>query len=95
MVETMLWQSGEQALEVLDQTQLPQKCEFISCKDYQRVKLAIKRLEVRGAPAIGAAAAFAMVLGAHQCADKPDFLAALARVRDDLISARPTAVNLS
>ena len=33
MVETMLWQSGEQALEVLDQTQLPQKCEFISCKD--------------------------------------------------------------
>ena len=95
MVETMLWQSGEQALEVLDQTQLPQKCEFISCKDYQRVKLAIKRLEVRGAPAIGAAAAFAMVLGAQECADKPDFLAALARVRDDLISARPTAVNLS
>ena len=95
MVETMLWQSGEQALEVLDQTQLPQKCEFISCMDYQRVKLAIKRLEVRGAPAIGAAAAFAMVLGAQECADKPDFLAALARVRDDLISARPTAVNLS
>ena len=95
MVETMRWQSEEQALDVLDQTLLPQKCEFISCKDYQRVQLAIKRLEVRGAPAIGAAAAFAMVLGAHQCADKPDFLAALARVRDALISARPTAVNLS
>lgn len=95
MVETMRWQSEEQALDVLDQTLLPQKCEFISCKDYQRVQLAIKRLEVRGAPAIGAAAAFAMVLGAHQCADKPDFLAALARVRDALISSRPTAVNLS
>ncbi|MGM9520629.1 MAG: S-methyl-5-thioribose-1-phosphate isomerase [Phascolarctobacterium sp.] len=95
MVETMLWQSETKVLEVLDQTLLPQKCEFISCRDYLRVKLAIKRLEVRGAPAIGAAAAFAMVLGAQECADKPDFLAALAKVRDDLISARPTAVNLS
>lgn len=95
MVETMIWRQEQQLLEVLDQTKLPQECEFIACKDYQRVKLAIKRLEVRGAPAIGAAAAFAMVLGAHECADKPDFLAALAKVRDDLISARPTAVNLS
>lgn len=95
MVETMIWRQEQQLLEVLDQTKLPQVCEFIACKDYQRVKLAIKRLEVRGAPAIGAAAAFAMVLGAHECADKPDFLAALAKVRDDLISARPTAVNLA
>ena len=95
MVETMIWRQEQQLLEVLDQTRLPQECEFIACKDYQRVKLAIKRLEVRGAPAIGAAAAFAMVLGAHECADKPDFLAALAKVRDDLISARPTAVNLA
>ena len=95
MVETMIWRQEQQLLEVLDQTKLPQVCEFIACKDYQRVKLAIKRLEVRGAPAIGATAAFAMVLGAHECADKPDFLAALAKVRDDLISARPTAVNLA
>lgn len=95
MVETMIWRQEQQLLEVLDQTKLPQVCEFIACKDYQRVKLAIKRLEVRGAPAIGAAAAFAMVLGAQECADKPDFLAALAKVRDDLISARPTAVNLA
>lgn len=95
MVETMIWRQQQQLLEVLDQTRLPQECEFIACKDYQRVKLAIKRLEVRGAPAIGAAAAFAMVLGAQECADKPDFVAALAKVRDDLISARPTAVNLA
>lgn len=95
MVETMLWDSGAQALQVLDQTLLPQKCVFIACRDYLRVKLAIQRLEVRGAPAIGAAAGFAMVLGAQECADKPDFLAALAKVRDDLISARPTAVNLA
>lgn len=59
MVETMIWQTGDHLLQVLDQTLLPQKCIFIDCKDYARVKLAIKRLEVRGAPAIGAAAAFA------------------------------------
>ncbi len=93
MVETMRWQHD--ALELLDQTRLPQECIFITCTDYARVKLAIERLEVRGAPAIGAAAAFAMVLGARQCADKPDFLGALDSVRAALISARPTAVNLA
>lgn len=93
MVETMRWQQG--VLNLLDQTRLPQECIFIACRDYERVKLAIQRLEVRGAPAIGAAAAFAMVLGARQLADKPDFLGALNSVRADLISARPTAVNLS
>ena len=93
MVETMYWSGG--CLHILDQTQLPQATEFIACEDYERVKLAIKRLEVRGAPAIGAAAAFAMVLGARYTAQRPDFLGALGQIRDDLISARPTAVNLS
>lgn len=93
MVETMHWEAG--TLLLLDQTRLPQEEVFISCTDYLRVKTAIQRLEVRGAPAIGAAAAFAMVLGAAGCADKPDFLGALAKVRDDLITARPTAVNLA
>ena len=93
MVETMRWEQG--ALVLLDQTLLPQKIEWITCTDYKRVKLAIKRLEVRGAPAIGAAAAFAMALGARAVADAPDFLGALAAVRDNLITARPTAVNLA
>ncbi len=93
MIETMRWQEGK--LLLLDQTKLPQSVEFITCTDYKRVKFAIKRLEVRGAPAIGAAAAFAMVLGAQELLDHPDFVGALARVRDDLLSARPTAVNLA
>ncbi len=93
MVETMRWEQG--ALVLLDQTQLPQKIGWITCTDYKRVKLAIKRLEVRGAPAIGAAAAYAMVLGARAAADAPDFFGALSDVRDDLITARPTAVNLA
>lgn len=92
MVETMTWQGN--ALAILDQTQLPQKTEIIICKDYRRVRVAIKKLEVRGAPAIGASAAFAMVLGAQEVEDHPDFMGALARIRDDINTARPTAVNL-
>lgn len=60
MVETMRWENGK--LVLLDQTKLPLKVKWISCDTYQRVGKAIQKLEVRGAPAIGAAAAFAMVL---------------------------------
>lgn len=93
MVETMRWEQGR--LILLDQTLLPNEIAWITCTDYLRVKLAIERLEVRGAPAIGAAAAFAMALGAREAADKPDFLGALDAIRADLITARPTAVNLA
>lgn len=93
MLQTMCW--NHDSLLILDQTLLPQKQEYIKCENFQRVKLAIERLEVRGAPAIGVAAAFAMVLGARQCTDDSKFLKELAEVRNELISARPTAVNLS
>lgn len=93
MTETMRWENGR--LLLLDQTRLPQEAEMIACEDYRRVREAIKRLEVRGAPAIGAAAAYAMVLAAREAAGRPDFLGTLAAMRSDLVSARPTAVNLS
>lgn len=93
MIETMSWKDGR--LYLLDQTKLPQKTEIIACDNYIRVKAAIKKLEVRGAPAIGAAAAFAMVLGAKEAANRPDFIGTLERIKDDLITARPTAVNLA
>lgn len=94
MVKTMEWQHN--ALEILDQTRLPVEISFIKCHTYQRVGEAIKKLEVRGAPAIGAAAGFAMVLGWQQlmAEDKAD-LTTFAAVRDELIAARPTAVNLA
>lgn len=93
MLETMRWENGK--LILLDQTKLPQERLFIACSEYKRVKEAIKKLEVRGAPAIGAAAAFAMVLGAKSVINNPDFINKLLRIGDDLITARPTAVNLS
>lgn len=94
MVKTMEWQHS--ALEILDQTRLPVEISFIKCHTYQRVGEAIKKLEVRGAPAIGAAAGFAMVLGWQQLmAEGKAYLTAFAAVRDELIAARPTAVNLA
>ncbi len=92
MLATMTW--GGDHLVLLDQTKLPTVTEYIYCYDYQRVKEAIARLEVRGAPAIGAAAAFAMVLGARRLAGE-GFLPGLAAVAADLCAARPTAVNLA
>ena len=93
MIETMHWENGK--LMLLDQTKLPQSTEIIVCEDYKRIKIAIERLEVRGAPAIGAAAAYAMILGANEAARHPDFLGTLEKIKDDLIAARPTAVNLA
>ena len=56
MPDTLRWHDG--VLILLDQTRLPLNESYIHCRDYRRVAEAIKRLEVRGAPAIGAAAAF-------------------------------------
>lgn len=93
MYATMIWEKD--TLSLLDQTKLPQKTVYITCYDYRRVKDAIAKLEVRGAPAIGAAAAFAMVLGAKEIENYSVFMDELKKIRDELISARPTAVNLA
>jgi len=93
-VKSMIWDG--QSLSLLNQTKLPVVVEYIKCTDYERIGEAIKKLEVRGAPAIGAAAAFAFVLGARR-ADKTDrllFLKNIELVDHYLRSTRPTAVNL-
>lgn len=95
-MKTMQWQ--EQSLILLDQTKLPVLEEYIHCRDYRRVCLAINRLEVRGAPAIGAAAAYGLLLGAlelqQQDLDLPEFLEKLLLIKHELAMTRPTAVNL-
>jgi methylthioribose-1-phosphate isomerase len=98
----MEWKEG--TLILLDQTRLPLEVTWISCTTAERVREAIARLEVRGAPAIGAAAAFAMVLGwrsilqdGQGSRDLPaaSCLSAFAAVKARLDSARPTAINLA
>lgn len=94
-METMRWQDGEFFL--LDQTKLPGSTEYICCRDYLTVAGAIKRLSVRGAPAIGAAAAYGLVLGASdlESKDPAEFFNGVEEIARRLSATRPTAVNLN
>lgn len=94
MAQTMLWKGD--SLELLDQTKLPLIVEYISCTGYERVGEAIQNLEVRGAPAIGAAAAFAFVLGVKNLFKRSPklILPQIEEIDAALRQTRPTAVNL-
>ena len=92
-LESLRWREG--ALILLDQTQLPLLESYIECRDYRRVADAIRRLEVRGAPAIGAAASYGLVLGAMEALKNGQTLETqLPIIAATLKSTRPTAVNL-
>ncbi len=95
--ETVELDIDNNALVIIDQTKLPGKIEIISLKTGQEIWDAIYLLKVRGAPAIGVAAAMGLyVLAAQIDTDDNDlFFEKLRENRDFLNSARPTAVNLS
>jgi methylthioribose-1-phosphate isomerase len=84
------WREGR--LELLDQTLLPAEERWLACARPEDVADAVRRLAVRGAPAIGVAAAYGLVLAIQGAAGEQD--AALAAAHDLLLSTRPTAVNL-
>ena len=82
---------------LLDQTRLPLEKVFLEIDDATAMWEAIKVLRVRGAPAIGGAAAFGLWLGVRNISDnatRAEFLERLQTVRDYLATSRPTAVNL-
>ncbi len=83
-------------LELLDQTRLPQEQIILQISRYQDAVEAIRAMRVRGAPAIGVTAAYAMVLAARQVSgnDLPAFLSDLEQAASEIAVARPTAVNL-
>lgn len=91
---TVEWKGG--AVVMIDQTKLPNKLVYVKCTDYHQVADAIKKLVVRGAPAIGVTAALGLALAAKQ--SKANDLATLMTDLDTafkvLRSTRPTAVNL-
>ncbi|MEQ1903277.1 MAG: S-methyl-5-thioribose-1-phosphate isomerase [Pirellulaceae bacterium] len=95
-VETMRWVgAGDGLLHLIDQTRLPDELVEIECRELEVVWQAIKRLQVRGAPAIGIAAAYGVVLGAKELAGRNKLdLAELLKICDYLATSRPTAVNL-
>ena len=78
------------AVEIIDQTKLPFNFETVRLENVEDAAVAIKDMLVRGAPLIGATAAYGMALAMH--ADPSDV--ALERAYDRLLSTRPTAVNL-
>src|SRR5690242_546386 len=91
MLKTIEW-TGH-SVRLLDQTKLPIETVYVDITDERQMWDAIKRLVVRGAPAIGVAAAFGVFLGLKDV-DERTFPQRLDEVCDYLATSRPTAVNL-
>ncbi len=91
MVNTIEWTPD--GVVMIDQTKLPEEEAFLVCKDYQEVAHAIRRMVIRGAPAIGCAAAMGVAIGVQKARDE-DLDASFGEICDTLAATRPTAVNL-
>ncbi|MCA9897042.1 MAG: S-methyl-5-thioribose-1-phosphate isomerase [Ardenticatenaceae bacterium] len=96
-MRTVFWDYETHSTKMIDQRQLPWELVIAEFTDYKEVSRAIKEMYVRGAPAIGAAAAFGMALAARQssAADRLTLLRDLETAASHLNAARPTAVNLA
>jgi len=94
MIKTLEW--TDDGLRFIDQTKLPTEEVYVTCKDYEEVAAAIRDMIVRGAPAIGVAAAMGIALGVRDA--EGDHVSELRRnfvqICDTMGETRPTAVNL-
>ena len=94
MIKTLEW--TDEGIRFIDQTKLPTEEVYVTCKDYEEVATAIRDMIVRGAPAIGVAAAMGIALGVRDA--EGDHVAELRRefdqICDTMGETRPTAVNL-
>jgi methylthioribose-1-phosphate isomerase len=94
MIKTLEW--TDEGVRFIDQTKLPTEETYVTCKTYEEVADAIRTMIVRGAPAIGVAAAMGVALGVQnsQAYDNASLKLEFARICDVLAETRPTAVNL-
>jgi methylthioribose-1-phosphate isomerase len=94
MVKTIEWINGK--VTMLDQSKLPFEVTFIECTNYMNVAEGIRKLWIRGAPAIGIAAAMGIALGAQdiRVENFDEFTEELSHVFNEMLSTRPTAVNI-
>ena len=93
---TLWWDTGTESICYIDQTLLPENYTIVECRSIGPLATAIKRLEIRGAPALGVAGAYGIALAARVC-QKNDLHAFFADVHKDaeiLRVTRPTAINL-
>src|SRR6202049_1826628 len=88
MIETIRW--ADAGVVMIDQTRLPHEERYVTCTDYRQVADAIRSMVIRGAPAIGVAAAMGIALGMKQVESLNEF----EEICATLASTRPTAVNL-
>lgn len=88
-VETIQW--TPEGVVMIDQTRLPGETVYVTCRTYLEVADAIRKMVIRGAPAIGVAAAMGVALGALESDDLDSDMPAIC---DTLARTRPTAVNL-
>ncbi|MGB7762086.1 MAG: S-methyl-5-thioribose-1-phosphate isomerase [Bryobacteraceae bacterium] len=91
MMETIQWIDG--TVVMIDQTRLPLEEKYVKCRGYREVATAIRDMTIRGAPAIGVAAAMGVALGVLH-ASETDLDAQMEEICATLAATRPTAVNL-
>lgn len=91
MVETIEWTDA--GVVMIDQTTLPREENYVTCANYEQVAEAIRGMVIRGAPAIGVAAAMGVAIGVLQ-AHEETLDSEFAQICDTLAATRPTAVNL-
>ncbi len=95
MIPSIEW-THDNKVKMIDQTLLPHKLEFLEFEDYRGVAKSIKVMNIRGAPAIGVAAAMGMALATieYRALPKEEFLKRMEEAADVIRSTRPTASNL-
>ncbi len=94
--QTLTWLEENRSLRLLDQRYLPTEELFFECRSLRQVAEAIKTLAVRGAPAIGVAAAYGVVIGVQEATTVENSITTqkFSAIIDELAATRPTAVNL-
>src|SRR5689334_16181510 len=94
VLQTVSWKGNK--VRLIDQTALPEKLVYVDLTDWRDVAQAIRTMVVRGAPAIGCAAALGIAVGARGiiAESKDSFKKRMDQIADTFRAARPTAVNL-
>lgn len=94
MIKSIEWSDGK--VIMLDQSKLPFEITYIECKDHRKVAEGIRKLWIRGAPAIGIAAAMGIALGSQQIRanSHEGFMKSIEGLFSEMLATRPTAVNI-
>ncbi|NPV89075.1 S-methyl-5-thioribose-1-phosphate isomerase [Coprothermobacteraceae bacterium] len=94
MIKPLEYDRERGTVVVLDQTRLPHEEVYLQLDNFDQLVEAIRSLRIRGAPLLGLAGAYGLVLAVRECEGLPDFKDALMARIHVLVNARPTAVNL-